>query len=104
MKKAAKEAKATKLPKGTSNRCAARREHVSQSFTRFATQPVTVGEVQEAVRCAISRDVSTTVTGTLSKLLVAYECLLWPNWRVLHFIWRLCHKVQIPIHSSRTLT
>ncbi|XP_033608263.1 uncharacterized protein LOC111866670 isoform X5 [Cryptotermes secundus] len=62
MKKAAKEAKATKLPKGTSNRYAARREHVSQSFTRFATQPVTVDEVQEAVRSAISRDVSTTVT------------------------------------------
>jgi hypothetical protein len=70
MKKAAKEAKATKLPKGTSNRSAARREHVSQAFTRFATQPVTVGEVQEAVRCAVSRDVSSTVTGTLSKVLV----------------------------------
>lgn len=108
MKKAAKEAKATKLPKGTSNRCAARREHVSQAFTRFATQPVTVGEVQEAVRSAISRDASSTVTGTLSKLLVAYECLLWPsvltNWRALRFIWRLCHKLQSPVHSSSTRT
>lgn len=106
MKKAAKEAKATKLPKGTSNRYAARREHVSQSFTRFATQPVTVDEVQEAVRSAINRDVSTTVTGTLSKLLVVYECLLWPSllttWRALHFIWRLCHKILSPVHSSNT--
>jgi hypothetical protein len=75
MKKAATEAKATKLPKGTSNRSAARREHLSQSCTRFATQPVTVGEVQEAVRSAISRDVSSTVTGTsLSKVFFFNLC------------------------------
>jgi uncharacterized protein YbjT (DUF2867 family) len=81
MKKAAKEAKARALPKGTSNRRAARREDVPQSLSRFATQPVTVGEVQEAVRSTVGRDANSTVTGTLGKLLVAYECVLQTTWR-----------------------
>jgi len=62
MKRAAKEAK-TKLPKG-SNRSVVRREESSQSGNRFATQPVTMGEVQEAVRSATSRDADPTLTGT----------------------------------------
>jgi hypothetical protein len=70
MKKASREAKAAKLPERTSHRSAARRDRGSQPLSRFATQPVTVGEVKEAVKGATSRDVSASVTGAFSKLLV----------------------------------
>jgi hypothetical protein len=63
MKRAAKEANSRKFPK-RSNRSVARREDLAQSGNRFATQPVTMGEVQEAVRCTISRDTGSTLTGT----------------------------------------
>jgi hypothetical protein len=64
MKKASREVKAAKLPERTSHRSAARRDRGSQLLSRFATQPVTVGEVKEAVRGA------TSVTGAFSKLLI----------------------------------
>lgn len=63
MKRAAKEANSRKFPK-RSNRSVARREDLAQSGNRFATQPVTMGEVQEAVRSTISRDTGSTLTGT----------------------------------------
>jgi hypothetical protein len=77
MKRAAKESKSRKLPQ-RSNRSVARREELPQSGNRFATQPVTMGEVQEAVRSAISRDTDSTLTGTSNKFIVvvAYECVL----------------------------
>ncbi|XP_021928560.1 uncharacterized protein LOC110834074 isoform X3 [Zootermopsis nevadensis] len=66
MKRAAKEAKSKKLSK-RSNRSAARREDLPQTGNRFATQPVTMGEVQEAVRCAINRDIDSALTASEGK-------------------------------------
>jgi len=75
MKRAAKEAKTRKFP-NASNRCVARREDVSQSGNRFATQPVTMGEVEEAVRSASSRDPDSTLAGMSNKLVEVLECVL----------------------------
>jgi len=75
MKRAAKETKSRKLP-NASNRCMARREDVSQSGNRFATQPVTMGEVEEAVRSASSRDPDSTLAGMSNKLVAVWECVL----------------------------
>lgn len=75
MKRAAKEAKTRKLP-SASNRCVARREDLSQSGNRFATQPVTMGEVEEAVRSASSRDLDSTLAGMSKKLIAVWECVL----------------------------
>ena len=75
MKRAAKEAKTRKLP-NASKRCVARREDLSQSSNRFATQPVTMGEVEEAVRSASSRDPDSTLAGMSNKLIAVWECVL----------------------------
>jgi hypothetical protein len=75
MKRAAKEAKTGKLP-NASTRCVARREDLSQSGNRFATQPVTMGEVEEAVRSANSRDPDSTLPGMSNKLIAVRECVL----------------------------
>jgi hypothetical protein len=80
MKRAAKEAKSRNLPK-RSNRSVARREELLQSGNRFATQPVTLGEVQEAVRSASNRDADATMAGTTNTLVVVvvYDCVLREN-------------------------
>jgi hypothetical protein len=75
MKRAAKEAKTRKFPKASS-RSLARREDLSQWGNRFATQPVTMGEVEEAVRSASSRDPDSTLAGMSNKLLAVWECVL----------------------------
>ena len=75
MKRAANEAKSRKFPKA-SNRSMARREELSQSGNRFATQPVTMGEVEEAVKSASSRDLDCTLAGMSNKLVAVWECVL----------------------------
>lgn len=76
MKRAAKEAKSKKLSK-RSNRSAARREDLPQTGNRFATQPVTMGEVQEAVRSAINRDIDSALTGK------SFRCFYFSCFKVL---------------------
>ena len=75
MKRAAKEAKTRKFPKA-SNRSMARREDASQWGNRFATQPVTMGEVEEAVRSARSRDSDSSLAGMWDELVAVWECML----------------------------
>ncbi|XP_069701361.1 uncharacterized protein [Periplaneta americana] len=65
MKKAAEEASSRKVPKGSRGvaRYKARRDDSSLGANRFATQPVTMGEVQEAVRTTASASDSSLAEG-----------------------------------------
>ena len=56
MKKAAEEANSRKIPKGSNKGIARYKARREESSSRFATQPVTLGEVQEAVRTTSSSD------------------------------------------------